>query len=72
LEQLFSEKAAVLQRALAGKPAFLLQVPKVYPPDRASDVMVEHLQKVLGILHTPPQATSRRRRDELHMPSGVA
>ena len=72
LEQVFSEKAAVLQRALAGKPAFLLQVPKAYPPDRASDVMVEHLQKVLGVCNTPLQAASRRGRGVLHTPSGVA
>jgi glycosyltransferase involved in cell wall biosynthesis len=47
LEQTFGEKAAVLRAALQEKPAFLLQVPQSFSPDRASDVIVEHIERVL-------------------------
>jgi hypothetical protein len=48
LEQTFGEKAAVLRAALQEKPAFLLQVPQSFSPDRASDVIVEHIERVLA------------------------
>ncbi len=48
IERYFAEKAAVLERALVGKPAFLLQVPQAYSPDEASDVIVAHLQEALA------------------------
>ena len=48
LEQMFSAKAAVLDQALADKPTYLLQVPKAFSADQASDIIVQHLQKVLA------------------------
>lgn len=48
IEQTFREKAAVLERALDGKPVFLLQVPRLLSADHASDTMVENLQKVFA------------------------
>jgi hypothetical protein len=47
IERYFGDKAAVLEQALANTPAFLLQVPQAFSPDRASDVIVEHLQEAL-------------------------
>jgi hypothetical protein len=47
LERAFAEKAAVLERGLDGKPAFLLQVPAELSADEASDVIVEHIQEAL-------------------------
>ena len=47
-EQFFAEKAAVLARALDGKPAFLLRVPAAFSADQASDVIVERLLDVLA------------------------
>jgi hypothetical protein len=41
------EKAAVVRAALDGKPTFLLRVPLALSPDRASDVIIEHVQRVL-------------------------
>jgi hypothetical protein len=48
LEDTFGQKADVLNRALEGKPVYLLQVPKAYSADQASDVIVEKLQQVLA------------------------
>jgi len=48
IERYFADKAAVLERALAETPAFLLQVPQAYSPDQASDVIVAHLQEALA------------------------
>lgn len=48
LERTFSEKAAVLERALTGKPVFLLQVPHALTPDQASDVIVARLHHTLA------------------------
>ena len=47
IERAFTEKAAVLSRALAGKPCFLLRIPKDFNPDQASDFTVEKIQHVL-------------------------
>jgi hypothetical protein len=58
IEQTFGEKAAVLRAALEGKPAFLLQVPQSFSPDRASDAIVEELQGTidrLGITAANPR-----------------
>ncbi len=49
IEQYFQDKAAVLDRALEGKPVFLLQVPRAMSADQASDVIVEQIQKVLAL-----------------------
>jgi hypothetical protein len=48
LEHPFCEKAAVLESALEGKPVFLLQVPRAWSPDQASDAIVEELDQVLA------------------------
>ncbi|HET7092302.1 MAG TPA: hypothetical protein VFI22_02460 [Thermomicrobiales bacterium] len=48
IERYFGDKAAVLDRALAQTPTFLLQVPQAYSPDQASDVIVEHLHEALA------------------------
>lgn len=48
IERFFSDKAAVLDRALQGTPSFLLRVPKVLTPDQASDIIVKHIQQVLA------------------------
>ncbi len=53
IEKAFSDKAAVLDRALADKPSFLLRVPKVLTPDQASDIIVAHIQKVLVLAGVP-------------------
>jgi hypothetical protein len=47
VEQAFAEKAAVLDKALEGKPNFLLRVPKHLTPDQASDIIVEKIESVL-------------------------
>lgn len=49
IEQFFCEKAAVLREALCDKPAFLLRVPQAMSPDQASDVIVEHVEKIISI-----------------------
>lgn len=48
IEQAFSEKAKVIADALSEKPTFLLRVPRAFPADRASDVIVDHLHRVLA------------------------
>jgi hypothetical protein len=48
IERSFREKAAVLERAIEGKPAFLLQVPTSLSADEASDVMVERIRAALA------------------------
>jgi hypothetical protein len=49
IERYFGDKADVLRSSLAGKPAFLLRVPQSFSPDRASDVIVQQLDKVLAV-----------------------
>ncbi len=49
IEVAFAEKAAVLDGALEGKPAFLLRIPQWIPPDQASDLMVQYIKKVLAL-----------------------
>lgn len=53
IERTFGDKAAVLQAALADKPAYLLQVPQAFSPDEASDVIVAQLQELLERLALP-------------------
>ncbi len=48
IERHFAEKAGVLTKALDGIPSFLLRVPVAFPADQASDVIVDHLKKVLA------------------------
>ncbi len=48
IEDAFAQKAAILDRALQGKPAYLLRVPQAIPPDEASDLMVGYISKVLA------------------------
>jgi hypothetical protein len=48
IESFFGDKRAVLARAVAGKPTYLLRVPASMPADHASDVIVEQLQKAMA------------------------
>ena len=48
IENFFNDKREVFQRAVAGKPTYLLRVPASFPADQASDVIVEHLQKAMA------------------------
>jgi hypothetical protein len=48
LHQIFAQKAAVLDQALANVATFLLQVPRVWSADRASDAIVAELEKVFA------------------------
>jgi hypothetical protein len=47
LQNIFAEKAAVLDQALTGIPTFLLRVPRAWTADRASDAIVAELETVL-------------------------
>jgi len=62
IERTFGDKAAVLDRALEGKPVFLLQVPRALSPDQASDVIVEYLHRVFDAIgledRVPERSTS--------------
>src|SRR5260370_41492760 len=46
LQDIFSDKATILGKALQNVPTFLLQAPIAYDADRASDVIVEQLAAV--------------------------
>ncbi len=48
IERHFADKAEVLDRALRSAPSFLLRVPVSFPPDQASDVIVDYLKKALA------------------------
>lgn len=50
IDKSFAEKAAVVSAGLENKPAFYLRIPKSLPPDQASDILVEHVQKVLQFI----------------------
>jgi hypothetical protein len=50
LQDIFTDKAAILGQALANVPTFLLQVPVAYDADRASDVIVDQLAVALAPL----------------------
>jgi hypothetical protein len=47
IEQTFTQKARILEDSLAGKPSYLLGVPKHLAPDQASDIIVEHINKII-------------------------
>jgi hypothetical protein len=47
IDRIFADKAAVLDRALAGVPTILLRVPQSWGVDRASDAFVAELDTVL-------------------------
>jgi hypothetical protein len=48
VERTFGDKAAIIDRALEGKPLFLLQIPKAWSADQASDVIVARLQDIFA------------------------
>jgi hypothetical protein len=50
LQDIFADKATVLGKALQNVPTFLLQVPVAYDADTASDVIVNQLATVTGLL----------------------
>jgi hypothetical protein len=56
IEQFFARKAQVLRQALVGKPTYLLQVPQSFSPDRASDVIVEHLERIFAETGIDPKS----------------
>jgi len=63
LHQQMSEKAAVLDAALTGLPTYLLQVPRAWSADRASDAIVAELDTVttaLGSTALTPAAGAMR------------
>jgi hypothetical protein len=59
LDRIFAEKARVLDEALADLPTFLLQVPREWSADRASDAFVEVLAVVFSGAPTPSGGTRR-------------
>jgi hypothetical protein len=59
LDRIFAEKARVLDEALTDLPTFLLQVPREWSADRASDAFVEVLAVVFSGAPTPSGGTRR-------------
>lgn len=49
IEKSFAEKSAVLDQALQDKPCYLLRIPEAFPPDQASDMIVDHIKKLIQI-----------------------
>ncbi len=49
IEKAFIEKRAVLEKGLQDKPCYLLRVPQALPPDAASDIIVNAIQKLIHI-----------------------
>jgi hypothetical protein len=49
IENSFIEKRAVLEKGLQDKPCYLLRIPQALPPDRASDIIVDHIQKLIHV-----------------------
>jgi hypothetical protein len=49
IEKLFADKAWVMDRALQDKPTFLLQVPRAWSADQASDVIVEKIHEAMAL-----------------------
>jgi hypothetical protein len=47
IERYFGDKADVLRTGLGKTPNYLLQVPQKFSPDKASDAIVEQLEKVI-------------------------
>jgi hypothetical protein len=50
IEDYFSDKAEVLRSGVGETPNYLLQVPQRFSPDKASDAIVEQLEKVISKL----------------------
>lgn len=57
LDRIFAEKARVLAEALADVPTFLLQVPREWSADRASDAIVDELASVFSGAAALPSGT---------------
>ena len=49
IEKAFIEKTAILDKALQDKPCYLLRVPQALSPDQASDIIVDHIKKLINI-----------------------
>jgi hypothetical protein len=60
LQDIFAEKAAVLDQALNGIPTFLLRVPRAWTADRASDAIVAELETVFAGSASPGVSSSER------------
>lgn len=60
LQNIFAEKAAVLDQALTGIPTFLLRVPRAWTADRASDAIVAELETVLTGSTSPEVPSGER------------
>jgi hypothetical protein len=60
LQNIFAEKAAVLDQALTGVPTFLLRVPRSWTADRASDAIVAELETVFAGSTSPGIPSSER------------
>jgi hypothetical protein len=58
LDHIFADKARVLEQALADVPTFLLQVPREWSADRASDAIVQELASVVSDAEVPPSGTA--------------
>jgi hypothetical protein len=57
LQDIFSDKATILGKALQNVPTFLLQVPVGYDADHASDVIGDHLAAVMAPLGAPDRSS---------------
>jgi hypothetical protein len=60
LQDIFAEKAAVLDQALTRIPTFLLRVPRAWTADRASDAIVAELETVLAGSTSPGVPSGER------------
>lgn len=49
IDQAMIEKSAIVNKAFEGKRCFYLRVPLMCTPDQASDIIVEHIQKVMEL-----------------------
>ena len=49
IENSFTEKRAVLEKALQDKPCYLLRVPQALSPDQASDIIVDYIKKLIHV-----------------------
>ena len=58
LHEQMGQKAAVLDQALAGLPTFLLQVPRDWSADRASDAIVAKLETVTATLSSTQRGSA--------------
>lgn len=49
IEKSFEEKRAVIDQALQDRPCYLLRVPQAFSPDRASDIIVDHIKMLIHL-----------------------